>query len=30
MERRPAPGNTKKEICECYNCGVKKYLVKNY
>ena len=30
MERRIAPKNIKKEICECYNCGIKKYLVRDY
>ena len=30
MEKRLAPGNIKKKICECYNYGIKKYLAKYY
>ena len=30
MERRPAPKNIKKKIQECYNCGIKKYLARDY
>ena len=29
-ERNPALDNTKKEIQECYNCGIKEYLARDY
>ena len=30
MEKRVTPKNTKKKIYKCYNCGIKKYLARDY
>ena len=30
IEKRPAPGDTKKETRECYNYKIKEYLARDY